>query len=103
MPWYFAESGRPVGPVEDEQFEAFVANGRIKPEMLVWRRGMAQWQPYRSVNGPQGVASAGRTAFVPANRRWCSECDRVYPMNELAAFGALLVCPNCKPLFTQKL
>lgn len=103
MPWYFAESGRPVGPVEDEQFEAFVANGRIKPEMLVWRRGMAQWQPYRSLNGPQGVVPAGRLAFMPANRGWCSECEKVYPASELAAFGPLLVCTNCKPLFTQKL
>jgi uncharacterized RDD family membrane protein YckC len=103
MPWYFAESGRPVGPVEDEQFETFVANGRITPEMLVWRRGMAQWQPYRSLNGTPDAATFDRTAFVPANRRWCSECRKVYPTSELAAFGAFLVCPNCKPLFAQKL
>jgi uncharacterized RDD family membrane protein YckC len=103
MPWYFAESGRPVGPVEDEQFETFVANGRITPEMLVWRRGMAQWQPYRSLNGAPEAASPERTAFLPANKRWCSQCDKVYPTSELAAFGAFLVCPNCKPLFAQKL
>jgi uncharacterized RDD family membrane protein YckC len=103
MPWYFAESGRPVGPVEDEQFEAFVANGRITPEMLVWRRGMAQWQPYRSLNGTAAEANFERPAFVPANQRWCSECRKVYPTSELAAFGASLVCPNCKPLFAQKL
>jgi uncharacterized RDD family membrane protein YckC len=103
MSWYFAESGRPVGPVEDEQFDAFVANGRITPEMLVWRRGMAQWQPYRSLNGASAMDVAERTAFIPANQRWCSECLRAYPTSELAAFGAILVCPNCKPLFTQKL
>ena len=88
MPWYFAESGHPVGPVEDEQFEAFVANGRIQPEMLVWRRGMAQWQPYRSLNGNPAVDLSERTAFVPANQRRCSECRKVYPTSELAAFGA---------------
>jgi uncharacterized RDD family membrane protein YckC len=103
MSWYFAESGRPVGPVEDDQFEAFVANGRITPEMLVWRRGMAQWQPYRSLNGTPAEASPERMAFVPANKRWCSQCDKVYPTSELAAFGASLVCPNCKPLFAQRL
>jgi uncharacterized RDD family membrane protein YckC len=103
MSWYFAESGRPVGPVEDEQFEAFVANGRIKPEMLVWRRGMAQWQPYGSLNGATPVAVAERTGFIPANQRWCSECLKPYPTSELAAFGGILVCSNCRPLFAQKL
>ena len=103
MPWYFAESGQPVGPVEDEEFEAFVANGRIKPDMLVWRRGMVQWQPYGSLNGAAAIAPAERPVFRPAHPRWCSQCRQAYPEGELAAFGVYMVCPNCKPLFTQKL
>ncbi len=103
MPWYFAESGSPVGPVEDQEFDAYVANGRVKPDMLVWRRGMAQWQPYASVNGASAVGLAERPAAAPGILRWCSECHKPYPLSDLAAFGAFLVCPNCKPLFTQKL
>jgi uncharacterized RDD family membrane protein YckC len=103
MPWYFAESGLPVGPVDDEEFDAYVANGRIKPDMLVWRRGMAQWQPYASVNGASAVGLAERPPVAPGILRWCSECRNAYPLSDLAAFGGFLVCPNCKPLFTQKL
>ena len=35
--------------------------------------------------------------------RFCSECGRSYPADELVAFGTSVVCAACKPGFTQKL
>src|SRR5579872_1874043 len=98
MPWYFAESGERVGPVEDAEFQTLVAIGRVKPEMLVWRKGMAQWEPYRNLNG----AASAATVHVPGQQT-CWECHGSFPANLLATFGRVLVCPNCRPLFTQKL
>src|SRR5579859_1808616 len=85
MPWYFAESGAPVGPVEDAEFETFVATGRIRPEMLVWRKGMAQWEPYRNVNGNAAAA----IVHVPGQQA-CWECHGSFPGSQLATFGRLL-------------
>ena len=35
--------------------------------------------------------------------RYCSQCGRPSPLDELARFGATLVCPACKSSFVQKL
>jgi uncharacterized RDD family membrane protein YckC len=41
---------------------------------------------------------------VPApERRFCSECGRPWPAEDLARFGDRLICADCKNIFTQKL
>jgi uncharacterized RDD family membrane protein YckC len=35
--------------------------------------------------------------------RYCSECGRATPADELARFGDRLVCPYCKEVYAQKL
>jgi uncharacterized RDD family membrane protein YckC len=35
--------------------------------------------------------------------RFCSQCGQPSPMDQLAAFGTTLVCPNCKNAYIQKL
>jgi uncharacterized RDD family membrane protein YckC len=35
--------------------------------------------------------------------RYCSQCGRPAPVDELARFGDTLVCPNCKNNYVQKL
>jgi uncharacterized RDD family membrane protein YckC len=35
--------------------------------------------------------------------RYCSECGQLVPAEDLARFGAALVCPNCKNRYAQKL
>lgn len=35
--------------------------------------------------------------------RYCSECGRQTPADELARFGDTLICPNCKTSYAQKL
>ena len=46
MAWYYAVENERQGPVDDAEFAALVAQGRIQPRTLVWSPGMANWQPY---------------------------------------------------------
>jgi len=97
MDWFYADSGRQSGPVDDAGLARLVAAGAIRPETLVWRAGMANWQPYQTVAAPPPELPA------PGGIGYCSECGKPYPGDELAAFGNVLVCGLCKPLYTQKL
>jgi uncharacterized RDD family membrane protein YckC len=38
-----------------------------------------------------------------ADLRYCSQCGRPSPLDELASFGGTLICPNCKNSYIQKL
>ena len=94
MDWYYAESGRQVGPVTDTAFSDLVAAGTIRPDTLVWHAGLTAWQPYSMV----GAAPA-----ATGDSRFCTECGRQFPADELVAFGNSYVCAACKPVYTQKL
>ena len=49
--WYFVDLlGQRKGPVTQQQLLDAVAEGRIRSTSLVWREGLAQWQPL-SVSG----------------------------------------------------
>jgi len=39
----------------------------------------------------------------PVLVKYCSECGQPWPPDELARFGDLLICSNCKIAYTQKL
>ncbi len=49
MNWYYVDAGRQAGPVDDAGLYALAAGGRITNETLVWREGMADWQPFGSI------------------------------------------------------
>jgi hypothetical protein len=61
--WYVAYQGQQQGPFPEDQFREFIATGRIRPDMLVWSEGMADWQKAADIPGlaPQG----GRPPVVP--------------------------------------
>ena len=40
---------------------------------------------------------------LPADIRYCAQCGRPSNLEELARFGDTLICPNCKPSYTQML
>jgi hypothetical protein len=49
--WYFASGGQQQGPVSDEQLQRMIQEGNLRREDLVWREGMAAWQPAGEVAG----------------------------------------------------
>lgn len=104
MPWFYAEEGKQIGPVEDSEFDRLISVGSITPNMLVWREGMAHWEPLAKVRlslprtlplPPQPIIAAGQAR--------CTECQKIFPVEETVEIGAARVCASCKPLFVQKL
>lgn len=49
MEWYYAIDGQRLGPVSLHEMARLVAAGTVTADTLVWRAGMAQWQPWRQV------------------------------------------------------
>jgi len=107
--WYYLEEDQQRGPVMDADLEALRRDGKINSETLVWREGMANWQPFREVQ----PAAGGQTSAVGAppviastlgaGQVVCSQCGGVYPASEVIRYGSAAVCAACKPIFVQKL
>jgi len=49
--WYYASQGQQQGPVSDEQLQRMIQDGSLTRDDLVWREGMAAWQPAGEVAG----------------------------------------------------
>jgi len=96
MEWYFAENGRQSGPVSNEQLEEMVRSGRLASSNLVWRQGMATWQPYASVRAGTTPVASG------ANTGQCVECGQFFATDDLLHYENSWVCARCKPLFFQR-
>ena len=65
MNWYYALNGQQVGPVGEYDLQTLAQSGTINGTTLVWREGLADWQPlaaampdYNATAAPliQGVA-----------------------------------------------
>ncbi|MEN6406767.1 MAG: DUF4339 domain-containing protein [Thermoguttaceae bacterium] len=49
--WYFARGTKQVGPVSAAELKRLAGVGELRPQDLVWREGLAEWAPARSVRG----------------------------------------------------
>lgn len=47
--WYYGENGQQIGPLEESAIREAIRDGKVTPDMLVWREGMAIWQPLLQV------------------------------------------------------
>jgi uncharacterized RDD family membrane protein YckC len=110
MSWYYAEAGQQAGPIDDAQWEQLIQSGRIQPETLVWREGMANWQPYNQVrsavhgaSSPAGTPTPTALATAAPSEAVCAECGGVFNIQDTIAYGNARVCARCKPVFIQKL
>jgi uncharacterized RDD family membrane protein YckC len=106
--WYYAAQSQQMGPVGQAEFDSLVASGVVQDDTLVWREGMSNWEPYRSVKPPVVAAAAvgapaPQAAAPSAEIGFCSECGTPYEFSEMVRFGNAWVCANCKELFAQRL
>jgi hypothetical protein len=62
--WYYTRGGQQAGPVSPEQLRQMAAVGQVAPTELVWREGMANWQPLASV--PEFGAAPAAAPVPPA-------------------------------------
>lgn len=102
MKWYYADAGRQVGPVEDAQLDELVSSGAVRDDTLIWREGMANWQPHSAVRGPAKPLPIPAAVPIASETRFCSECGRPYPAHEMVTIGTATVCAQCKPLYMQR-
>lgn len=64
--WYWSENGQQQGPCDSKQLKELARAGRVQPDSLVWKSGMAEWVAASSVQGLfDGVAVAAAAAPAP--------------------------------------
>lgn len=65
--WYFQEGDERIGPVTAATLKKLAGSGRIRPETLIWKHGMAGWAPAQSVKGliSAEATTAGRPPPEP--------------------------------------
>ena len=49
MNWWFERDGQRGGPVTEAELLSLIAQGDLAPETLIWRDGLPDWTPLRSV------------------------------------------------------
>ena len=115
MNWYYAEAGEQRGPITDAELSDLAKAGAIRDGTLVWREGMAAWQPLASAHPrpavapasappmPSAPAYAAPMAPMGAAQSYCVECGRPFPSSEMVMLGGASVCAACKPLYMQRM
>jgi hypothetical protein len=71
MTWYYAVGNERQGPVDDAALDRLIATGVVTPDTLVWKAGMADWQPLsqarpRATPVPAPVVPPPPAAIVPS-------------------------------------
>lgn len=104
MDWFYSDGRQQFGPVNESEFDVLRAAGRVNEQSLVWRAGMAGWEPLGT------VAPAVEVAAVPAATadgspaiRFCSQCGTAHPPDDLLELGTTVICASCKDPFVQRL
>jgi len=104
MDWYYANNGQQSGPVSEVQLDQLAQAGTITPTTLVWRQGLANWQPYSVARPGAATSLSVSSAVLPPilDQQRCVECQRLFNTNDLLRYENVHVCAECKPTFFQK-
>lgn len=103
MDWYYADGGRQVGPLGEDDFRRLVDEGRVRSSTLVWHEGMAGWQPLGEVASQLTAAPGGEGRPAPGVRDFCSQCGRQFSTDDMISYESVWVCADCKELFFQRI
>ncbi len=66
--WHYAVNRKVLGPVSAENLQGLVAEGKLCPDHLVWRKGMQEWQALSKIAElrPAPAAPAPLPAVLPS-------------------------------------
>ena len=64
--WYYSVDGDRQGPTSAAELKKLADAGTLKPTDLVWKDGMADWAPAKSIKGLFAASSASGAAAKPA-------------------------------------
>lgn len=98
MEWYYAKDKVQLGPVSQQKLTSLFETGEISRSTLVWRAGMAGWQPYEQAlpNVVPQLLPDGQNGLP------CSSCGGLFAEGDLLKFEGNLICPKCKPTVFQR-
>jgi uncharacterized membrane protein len=60
--WHYVQNGQACGPIDTPALQALLQNGSLGPDALVWKQGLPDWVPARSV---AGFAASGAPGIAP--------------------------------------
>lgn len=107
--WYYAQNNEQKGPVAGTELMALERSGLLLPGTLVWKTGLAGWQPWSSVaaevRSAAGVAAApvegaGR---APEEVAVCAYSGQTRPISLMVKYGDRWVALEQKEAFLQSL
>jgi hypothetical protein len=100
MNWFYESNGQQRGPVSDPELDQLIAAGQITPATLVWREGLANWQPLHTVRSAANPAAPPETAADAAR---CDACGQTVSRSEIIQIGERSICAACKPAVLQQI
>ncbi len=65
MDWYYAANGQQSGPVPPERLAELWWEGQIDEATLVWRDGLAEWQPFETMRAELPLSPAAPASTAP--------------------------------------
>jgi hypothetical protein len=92
MNWFYESGGKQNGPISEAELDSLIRAGTITPRTLVWREGLADWQPL----------SSARPNLDP-NIGICASCGLLIPAADLVQIGGRPICSSCKPAVLHEL
>src|SRR4051794_19069358 len=112
MNWYYESAGQQQGPVADAELDRLLAEGKITPDTLIWREGLAGWAPMRTARPapanvgamppPPPVPAPGAEAPPPGYIR-CSLTGKYFPPSEIIYIEGRPYSAEAKPQVMQSL
>src|SRR5215210_3804494 len=66
--WFYGRDGAQHGPIAEAELRRLAEAGELRPHDLVWREGMAQWQPAQDVPGLFATVPLGPPPIPPAGQ-----------------------------------
>jgi uncharacterized RDD family membrane protein YckC len=111
MTWFYATKEKTqAGPVDDAALDALYQSGSITADTLIWKEGMAEWQPFAAVR-PLPTALTPAALAVPASpatplrddQAVCAETGQVFNKSDMVQIGGAWVGAAAKPAYLQKM
>ncbi len=56
--WFYVQGGQQNGPIQEPEFKAMFASGKLQADVLVWTEGLGNWTPARDI---EDLVPAGMT------------------------------------------
>ena len=96
--WHIAIEGDQQGPFSLDILAGMVSEGKLTPESLVWREGMANWTAARDVAEVAGIL---QTAAAPVSPRPATPPPAAPPPQPAAEAQPAAVAPQPTPVAAQ--